>query len=144
MLKKYIYLSIIAIMTFSCSDLSSEIVGEWTLQKESAYSNAKLLISEKDADILGSHRVKEIERESVEALIGDLTYSFQDDGGLSTTYSSKQDNWTKSGEWSIESDILEVSLEGYTRKYSIEIDENAMNLKDLSTGEIFNFNRKKN
>ena len=144
MLKKYIYLSIITILAFSCSDLSSEIAGEWTLQKESLHSNAKLLISEKDAEILGSHKVKEIERESSIALIGDMTFFFEDGGYLSVMHTSKQDSWSKSGKWSIDSGMLETNLEGDIKKYSIELDEDFMTLKDISTGEVFNFDRKKN
>ena len=144
MLKKYIYLPIIAILAFSCSDLSSEIAGEWTLQKESLISNAKLLASEKDAEILGRHKVQEIEKEALIALIEDVTFFFEDDGYLSVIYRSKQDSWTESGKWSIESGTLQTNLEGDIKKYSIELDEDFMTLKDISTGEIFNFDRKKN
>ena len=144
MLKKYIYLSIIAILAFSCSDLGSEIAGEWTLKKESLHSNAKLLISEKDAEILGPYKVKEIERESSTALIGDMTFFFEDGGNLSLMHTGEQGSWTKSGKWSIESGTLQTNLEGDIKKYSIELDEDFMTLKDISTGEVFNFDRKKN
>ena len=144
MLKKYIYLPIIAILAFSCSDLSSEIAGEWILQEESLHSNAKLLISEKDAEILGRHKAQEIEKEALIALIEDVTFFFEDDGYLSVIYRGKQDSWTESGKWSIESGTLQTNLEGDIKKYSIELDEDFMTLKDISTGEIFNFDRKKN
>ena len=145
MLKKYIYLSIIAIVTFSCSDLSSEIIGEWTLESNTLHSKAKLLISDEDVANLGPYKVQEFKEKQASALSLDVVFSFEEDGDISIRYSNKQDSWTKSGKWNLESDILEVSLDGDSKKkYSLDLDGNSMTVEDVDTNDTFKLTRKTN
>ncbi len=64
---------------------------------------------------------------------------------MSIRYSNKQDSWTKSGKWNLESDILEVSLDGDSKKkYSLDLDGNSMTIEDVDTNDTFKLTRKTN
>tara|TARA_Y100001960_G_C14215726_1_gene606509 strand:+ start:56 stop:475 length:420 start_codon:yes stop_codon:yes gene_type:complete len=128
MLKKYIYLIIIALMFFSCS--KPTLLGDWKLSKETIFKNI-----EEFAD-MNQYYDAELRHKLASKLSENTTYSFLDNGSLNIKTLSLEDStiYNFSASWkNLDENVLEISKTGNDiEKYKFIFDEDLLILENLS------------
>ena len=128
MLKKYIYLKIIALIVFSCSKPS--LVGDWKISKETLFENIK------EISDIDRYRDVELRGKLASKLSENTTYSFLENGSLNIQTLSLSDSAVYSflGSWkNLNGNALEIAGENNDiEKYKFKITQDLLILESFS------------
>ena len=132
MLKKHIYILIIIFFLSSCSDLSSQLIGDWNPSRASIASGANI-----DSKLNEYHKLELIEKLSSK-ISSNTIYSFKNNGNLEISHFNNDERISMPAKWSIDSDLLIINIEGQdSRAYTLEIVQDTMTLSDETEKTIF-------
>ena len=132
MLKKHIYILIIIFFISSCSDLRSQLIGEWNPSKASIVSGANI-----NSELNEYHKSELIEKLSSK-ISSNTIYSFKDKGKLEILHFNNDEKISMPARWSTDSNSLIIDIEGQAlQTYSVEIIQDTMTLSDESGKTVF-------
>jgi len=132
MLKKYIYILIIVFFAFSCSDIESEIQGDWYPSERSIASRSNI-----DSDLNEHHKTELIEKLSSK-ISSSIVYSFKNRANLEISHLNNDERISMSAKWKIESNFLIVEIDNQpSQRYNLEIKADTMTLTDRGASIIF-------
>ena len=132
MLKKHIYILIIIFFISSCSDLRSQLIGEWNPSKASIVSGANI-----NSELNEYHKSELIEKLSSK-ISSNTIYSFKDKGKLEILHFNNDEKISMPARWSTDSNSLIIDIEGQAlQTYSVEIIQDTMTLSNESGKTVF-------
>ena len=132
MLKKYIYILIIVFFAFSCSDIESEIQGDWYPSERSIASRSNI-----DSDLNEHHKTELIEKLSSK-ISSSTVYSFKNRANLEISHFNNDGKISMPAKWKIESNFLIVEIDNQpSQKYNLEIKADTMTLTNKGSSIVF-------
>ena len=132
MLKKHIYILIIIFFISSCSDLGSQLIGEWNPSKASIVSGANI-----NSELNEYHKSELIEKLSSK-ISSNTIYSFKDKGKLEILHFNNDEKISMPARWSTDSNSLIIDIEGQAlQTYSVEMIQDTMTLSNESGKTVF-------
>ena len=132
MLKKYIYLTIIALIFISCS--KPTLVGDWRVSDETLFNGIE------NSFDMNYYYEKEMKDKLASKVSENTIYSFLDNGALQIQVLSIFDSikYSLSGSWKVlGSDLIEVAgPDKVIKKYKFKINNDLLALEDLSDSSL--------